>query len=73
MVSLDFTTGYLAETFTAAVELAEMIYRPNSTTLHFLFYYQIVEIGRRISVFICQSKLNLTGYIYSRVKNIPPL
>ena len=57
MLSLDFTTGYLAETFTVAVELTEIIYRPNSTTFHFLFYYQIVEIGRRISVFICQNKL----------------
>ena len=36
----------MSEMFTVAVELTKMIYTPNSTTLHFPFYYQNVEIGK---------------------------
>ena len=38
--------------FKVVVELTEMIYRPNSTTWHFPFYYQNAEIVMLISVYV---------------------
>ena len=55
-ISLDFTTGFLAEMFKVAVELTEMIYRPNSTTWHFPFYYQNAEI-----VVLRQTRIKVTA------------
>ena len=73
-ISLDFITGYLAEMFKVAVELTEMIYKPNSATWHFPFYYQNAEIVVLISVY-AKYKIQLTYFVddYVRLESTLPL